>query len=116
MIEDDKSPVPSTQVNESPVPSAWVDVLARRLIVWAAVFGASVLALLSLIPLGTAYIKSDPWLVTIARQHFAACVGMPGIAALSFLIVFTFEARFDAIEMEFFGIVKFKGAAGPIIL
>jgi len=36
---------------------------------------------------------------------------LPRIATLAFLIVITFEARFDAIEMEFFGIVKFRGAS-----
>jgi hypothetical protein len=77
---------------------------------------ASVFAGVGLIPILRAYWQSQPWVIKIIQQHYAATVGLPAIAALSFLIVVTFEARFDAIEMEFFGIVRFKGASGPIIL
>jgi hypothetical protein len=35
---------------------------------------------------------------------------------LSFILVVLLEARFDRIEMKFFGIVEFKGASGPIVL
>ncbi len=35
---------------------------------------------------------------------------------LAFILVVLLEARFDRVEMKFFGIVEFKGASGPIVL
>jgi hypothetical protein len=89
---------------------------ARRVIVWSAILATAGFSLIGIYPIAYAYLTHTTLIVAILEQHFAAIVGLPAIAALAFLIVITFEARFDAIEMEFFGIVKFKGAAGPIIL
>ena len=100
-------------------PSSAIDyihVLARRVIVWAAIIATAGFAGIGIYPLAYALLRNDAWVEKIIQDHFAAVVGLPGAAALAFLIVITFEARFDAIEMEFFGIVKFKGASGPIVL
>ena len=89
---------------------------AQRLIVWAAFLGASLVSVISAYPVTRAFLRSDQWLIDIYRLHFAATVGLPAVAALAFLLVITLEARFDRIEMEFFGIVRFAGGAGPIIM
>jgi hypothetical protein len=88
----------------------------RRIIVWAAVAATACFASVGVYPIGRAYLENQPWVDKMLQQHFAATAGLPCIAALAFLIVITFEARYEAIEMEFFGIMKFKGAAGPIVL
>jgi hypothetical protein len=94
----------------------YIHVIARRVIVWAAIVGTAFLAAVGIYPITRALLENDGWVSAVIQKHFAAIVGLPAAAALAFLIVITFEARFDAIEMEFFGIVKFKGASGPIVL
>ena len=94
----------------------YVHIMARRVIVWAAIVATAGFAGVGLSLISYILIRNNTWFNKIMQQHFAAVVGMPGIAALAFLIVITFEARFDAIEMEFFGIMRFKGASGPIVL
>jgi hypothetical protein len=93
-----------------------IQLIARRIIVWSAIFAAGVFSAIGVLPILRADWQSQPWIIRILQQHYAASVGLPAAAVLAFLIVVTFEARFDAIEMEFFRIVKFKGASGPIIL
>jgi hypothetical protein len=89
---------------------------ARRVIVWAVIVAAALTTGIGAYPLFYALLKNDVWIDQILQQHFAATVGLPSVSALSFLVVVTFEARFEKIEMEFFGILKFKGASGPIVL
>lgn len=93
-----------------------IHAMARRFIVWAAILATGGFAVIWMYPIAHAYLTNEAWVEGVLQSHFAATVGMPAVAALAFLLVITFEARFDAIEMEFFGIVKFKGASGPIIL
>ncbi|MFE9727403.1 hypothetical protein ACFYQ5_28405 [Streptomyces sp. NPDC005794] len=69
-----------------------------------------------LVPILKALWNQDPWIMELLEGHFAALVGLPSIALLAFILVVLLEARFDKIEMEFFGVVRFKGASGPIIL
>jgi ABC-type proline/glycine betaine transport system permease subunit len=68
------------------------------------------------IPIALAVWRQEPWLLKQYEEHFAAVVGMPACALLAFLLVVLLEARYDRVEIEFFGIVRFRGAAGPIIL
>jgi hypothetical protein len=84
----------------------YIHVLARRVIVWSAILSTGAFAIIGVYPIARAYLTNKAWVDGIIQRHFAATVGLPGIAALAFLIVITLEARFDAIEMEFFGIVK----------
>lgn len=51
----------------------------------------------------------------LVMQHFLAIVGLPAGGIFAFLIVSTFETTSGNIEFETFGI-KFKGAAGPILM
>ncbi|MGW7786860.1 hypothetical protein [Streptomyces tricolor] len=68
------------------------------------------------LPVIIAMWRQDPWIMGVFEQHFAAVIGLPSSALLSFILVVLLEARFDRIEMKFFGIVEFKGASGPIVL
>jgi hypothetical protein len=117
MLEDQR--LTQVQAKAQTKPNNAIDyihVAARRVIVWSAILGTGASAVIGAYPIFHAYLTNQAWVYGIIQKHFAATVGLPGIAALAFLIVITFEARFEAIEMEFFGIVKFKGASGPIIL
>jgi hypothetical protein len=51
----------------------------------------------------------------ILTQHFQAIVGLPAAAAASLVIVFIFSQTGRPIEFEALTI-KFKGAAGPVVL
>jgi hypothetical protein len=93
-----------------------IPLIARRLIVWSAISGAAIAAGIGAFPILHASWQNQSWILKIIQQHYAATVGLPEAAILAFLIVITFEARSDSIEMEFFGILKFKGASGPIVL
>ena len=53
--------------------------------------------------------------VELVAQHFVAIVGLPAVGAASFVIVFLFRQTSGPVEFEAFTI-KFKGAAGPVIL
>lgn len=119
MLEDERLTQEEVHTKSETRPTNTIDyihVLARRVIVWSAIFATGAFAAMGVYPIVRAYLTNQAWVDGILQKHFAATVGLPGMAALAFLIVITFEARFDAIEMEFFGIVKFKGASGPIIL
>jgi hypothetical protein len=102
--------------NQSVSPTDYIHRTARKIIVWSAILATATVGAIGVYPTMVSCIENKPWVTDLLQKHFAATAGLPCIAALSFLIVITFEARFDAIEMEFFGIVKFKGASGPIIL
>jgi hypothetical protein len=55
------------------------------------------------------------WLVEIAREHFAATIGLPFAALAALSLVLILEFRAGKIEFEGFGF-KFRGASGPIVL
>ena len=118
-MPDSEQPAGETLVKTTGKPIGTIDNIhqtARKVIVWSAIFATAGLSLIGIYPIAYAYMTNGAVIDATLEQHFAAIVALPAIAALAFLIVITFEARFDAIEMEFFGVVKFKGAAGPIIL
>ena len=118
MLEDQENKQQVRVVAEEKPSNAmgYIHIAARRVIVWSAIVGTAGFAVIGIYPVAYALLENDAWVSGVIQKHFAAIVGLPAIAALAFLIVITFEARFDAIEMEFFGIMKFKGASGPIIL
>lgn len=57
----------------------------------------------------------ESWIIDIVKDHFQATVGLPLAAIASICIVYLFKFVSGDIELEGFG-VKFKGAAGPVIL
>ncbi|MDX2678591.1 hypothetical protein [Streptomyces soliscabiei] len=90
--------------------------LVRDLVGGLAILSALCVAAGAGIPIALAVWRQEPWLLKQYEEHFAAVVGMPACALLAFLLVVLLEARYDRVEIEFFGIVRFRGAAGPIIL
>ncbi|MEV6805136.1 hypothetical protein [Streptomyces sp. NPDC051132] len=90
--------------------------LVRDLVGGIAILSALGAAAGAGVPIALALWRQEPWLLKQYEDHFAAVVGLPACALLSFLLVVLLEARYDKVEMEFFGVVRFRGAAGPIIL
>jgi hypothetical protein len=118
-VLEDHEPAQQVSAATEEKPSNAIDyihIVARRVIVWSAIVGTAGLTAVGIYPIAHALLENNGWVGEVIQKHFATIVGLPAAAALAFLIVITFEARFDAIEMEFFGIVKFKGASGPIVL
>jgi hypothetical protein len=61
------------------------------------------------------WLAEDRWFITIAKEHFAAVVGLSLSALAALFVVSIFEVTKDPIEFEGLGF-KFRGASGPIIL
>jgi hypothetical protein len=59
-------------------------------------------------------ILHEAWLLDVAREHFAATVGLPFAALAALVIVVVLEISAGPIEFEGFGL-KFKGAADPVV-
>ena len=59
-------------------------------------------------------IGNELW-VQIAREHFAATIGLPAVALVSLFVVLFLEAKSGRIEFEAWGL-KFRGASGEVIL
>lgn len=58
----------------------------------------------------------DTWLLRLIKQRYAALIQVPALAALTFCAVCLLEVvSGERIEFEAFS-VKFRGAAGPIVL
>lgn len=86
----------------------------KRLISWSVWLGASAIAVLFLVGAGMTMF-TQPWLLEIARQHFAATIGLPFAALASFAIVTILESSSGPLEFEGLSF-KFKGASGPAVL
>jgi hypothetical protein len=56
-----------------------------------------------------------PYWADILKDHFAAIIGLPGAAAVAFILVIFLRQTDGPIEFEGFGF-KIKGAAGQVIL
>lgn len=52
---------------------------------------------------------------TVLKDHFAAIIGLPGAAAVSFAIVVFLRQTEGPIEFEGLGF-KFRGAAGQVVM
>jgi hypothetical protein len=94
------------------MPSPFV----RNVVTWLAIVSVCITVPLFALPLYLALWQQQPWMIQLISSHFAAVVGLPGAALLSFLLVVLLEARFDRVEMEFGGLVRFRGASGPVVL
>lgn len=55
------------------------------------------------------------WVEEVAKEHFAATIGLPLAALAAFLLVITLEVHHGKVEMRGFGF-EFRGAAGPIVM
>lgn len=59
-------------------------------------------------------VGSEVW-VQIAREHFAATIGLPSAALASLFVVLFLEVKSGRIEFEVWG-MKFRGASGEVVL
>jgi hypothetical protein len=60
------------------------------------------------------YGKTEDLWIPVAKQHFAAIVGLPMAALASLIIVLVLRVSAGPIEVEAWGL-KFKGASAPIV-
>lgn len=91
--------------------------LPRIAVIWMTIIAAAGIASSYTLLLTLWVWRGDPWVIGVFRDHFAAMIGLPFAALLSFILVVLLEVRFDSIEMEaFHGFIKFRGASGPIVL
>src|SRR4051812_40954181 len=80
---------------------------------WLIVIGCA--AFTGIFLFGAAWdILHEAWLLDVAREHFAATIGLPFAALAALVIVVVLEISAGPIEFEGFGL-KFKGAAGPVV-
>ena len=80
---------------------------------WLIVLGVA--AFVAVFLFGAAWdILHEAWLLDIAREHFAATIGLPFAALAALVIVVILEISAGPIEFDGFGL-KFKGAAGPVV-
>ena len=59
-------------------------------------------------------VGNEAWL-QIAREHFAATIGLPSAALAALFVVLFLEVKSGRIEFELWG-MKFKGASGEVVL
>jgi hypothetical protein len=57
----------------------------------------------------------EEWVEELAKQHFAAAIGLPCAALAALLLVTILEINAGRIEFKALGL-EFKGAAGPIVM
>ena len=82
----------------------------------------SIVVLLSAGAIGAAFtvaaardiVGSAAWL-EIAREHFAATVGLPAAALAALFVVLFLEVKSGRMEFELWG-MKFKGASGEAVM
>lgn len=79
------------------------------------VIGVTLMMFFLIAFIGLHAMKPKSWVAEMTENHFAAIIGLPFIALLSFFIVVILEFSFGTIEFEGLGF-KFKGASGPIVL
>jgi hypothetical protein len=57
----------------------------------------------------------EEWVEQMAKEHFAATIGLPCAALASLLLVSILEMSAGQIEFRI-GALEFRGAAGPIVM
>jgi hypothetical protein len=88
---------------------------SKRAAVWLILIGMVAFGTLELfLMIDGIWLSEDPWIVSQAKEHFAAVVGLPTAALAALFVVAIFEATTGPIEFEGFGF-KFRGAEGPIV-
>ena len=93
-------------------PREWEEVL-RKYLSWAATIAVCLFAVSGFAIVAMAAYQGA--LYEMARDHFAAIIGLPCAAACSLFIVLLLRTVSGSIELKVLGI-EFRGAAGPIIM
>lgn len=88
----------------------WLRVFARWCVLGAAVLSGTIF--LTFAVYGMIY---EEWVEQLAKEHFAAMVGLPCAALASLLLVIILEINAGKIQFKALGF-EFKGAAGPIVM
>ena len=85
----------------------------RRIAIWVLFIGVILICVAVFVTFAR-YGKADELWIPMAREHFAAMVGLPMAALASFIVVMVLRSSAGPIEFEAWGL-KLKGAAGPIV-
>jgi hypothetical protein len=85
----------------------------RKVAIWCLLAMVAVICL-SVFWAFVKYAKTDQFWVPIAKEHFAAIVGLPMAALAALCVVLVLRMSSGPIEFEGWGL-KFKGAAAPIV-
>src|SRR5437879_4967634 len=101
MPED--APQSSPSVNRLRIVGRWLVLLA------AGVYGA---AFFGFCVYGMVY---EQWVEQLAKEHFAAMVGLPSAALAALLLVTLLEMNAGRVELKAPGF-ELKGAGGPILM
>ena len=89
--------------------------IARKFATWTILAGMILFGLLTIATIINGLWFDDQWIITEAKKHFAAVIGLPSAALAALFVVAILEVTTGTIEFEGFGF-KFRGASGPIIL
>jgi hypothetical protein len=81
---------------------------------WMVFFGASAFGAVFLFG-AVSTIYYEQWVIQLAREHFAATVGLPFAALAALCLVILLEITAGSVEIKGFGF-EFKGAGGPIVM
>jgi ethanolamine transporter EutH len=102
--------MPTNITPPGPAWEAWLQTVSR----WAVLLGG--------ILYGTTFFAfsiygmiHEQWIEELAKEHFAAMIGLPCAALAALLLVTILEINTGKIEFKVIAL-EFKGAAGPIIL
>lgn len=88
----------------------WLRMLGR----WSILLGAMVYGV-AFFAFSVYAMIHEEWVEDLAKEHFAATVGLPCAALAALLLVTIFEISAGRIEFKAFQL-EFKGAAGPIAM
>lgn len=81
---------------------------------WLVFFGAAAFGAVFLFG-AVSTIYYEQWVIQLAREHFAATVGLPFAALAALCLVIFLEITAGGVEIKGFGF-EFKGAGGPIVM
>ncbi len=87
----------------------------RSVVPWLVLVGVVLFSGAYLLLFGYWMYRDFNFFGAIARDHFAAVIGLPFAALAALCIVLFLEFRSGQMEIEAFGI-KFRGASGPAII
>jgi hypothetical protein len=105
-----KNIMPDDHPFPDPAWEAWLRIIARwSVLVGAVVYGVTFFAF------AIYGMIHREWIEQLAKDHFAATIGLPCAALAALLLVTILEMNAGRIQFKVFGF-EFKGAAGPIVM
>jgi hypothetical protein len=101
-------------VTEKRLPSGFDDYRAKTIALWLAVVGLICICLVYLYML-LIEVRHNDLASVLLRDHYAALVGLPAAASVSFILVVLLRQTDGPIEFEGLGF-KFRGASGQVAM